>query len=467
MGRTALIRVTGVAHRWHRRILPHRPRQPAYACVTILLFDFGRAPPVEKALVAIGLSSIRCARGDAASRAMTGPGFLLLARVSARRWRDSLVWTRGADSRWRVRLTGGRSSESAWGFRFSSPRRRIAWSGALGSWRTGATFRFGRGGSADRMERGRAVYDHRVRSTPSGRRRMPTLSTPSIPGGRSVASRRGRSRIIRIGCFARPAPGRSFHLRSPDADLALLPRRRVIAIPAIDLEERLCGFARREREDRHGYPMDREAVARPRGERIHVVNLGARSTKGRENRGRTRSFEASSGRGRWRSATRRASRGCSTSGAAYVVLGTLALRDATAAKADLRAAAHRIYLGLDEGRLSAQGWTDEGRPWREVLASWRGLGARGVIATAVARDGALLGPDLAFLDEVRAVAGELRVVASGGIGTLADLTALRASGSPIFEGVILGKSLYENRFTLIQARAVLATSGRATSGLAE
>jgi len=74
--------------------------------------------------------------------------------------------------------------------------------------------------------------------------------------------------------------------------------------------------------------------------------------------------------------------------------------------------------------------------------------------TDVDRDGTLEGPDP---DEVRrigeAIAGAF--VYSGGVGSLEDLTALRALGLANLEGVISGKALYEGRFTLADAQQAL------------
>ena len=72
------------------------------------------------------------------------------------------------------------------------------------------------------------------------------------------------------------------------------------------------------------------------------------------------------------------------------------------------------------------------------------------------RDGMLEGPDL---EEVRAIAAALRdgwLLYSGGIGRLADLEALAHLGASGLAGVIVGKALYERRFTVAQAEAALS-----------
>jgi phosphoribosylanthranilate isomerase len=235
----------------------------------------------------------------------------------------------------------------------------------------------------------------------------------------------------------------------------------MIAIPAIDLARgRAVRLLRGEKtkETVYGDPLEfahrfREAGAK----RIHVVNLDG-AFEG------TATFEAIAaivrvgvpvevgGGVRDEAAVGHL---LEEIGAAYVVLGTLALRDLEATRRISARWPDRIYLGLDvrSGRARGAGWTDEGTPWQATLAAWRLLPVRGVIATAIERDGTLLGPDLDLLREVKREAGSLRVIASGGVGTLDDLRRLVAEGG--FEGVILGRSLYEGRFDLTEARAVL------------
>jgi phosphoribosylformimino-5-aminoimidazole carboxamide ribonucleotide (ProFAR) isomerase len=78
-----------------------------------------------------------------------------------------------------------------------------------------------------------------------------------------------------------------------------------------------------------------------------------------------------------------------------------------------------------------------------------------LVFTNVDRDGMLEGPDL---EEVRAVAraaGEGHVLYSGGIGRLADLEGLAALGEASLAGAIVGKALYERRFTVAQAQVAL------------
>lgn len=113
----------------------------------------------------------------------------------------------------------------------------------------------------------------------------------------------------------------------------------------------------------------------------------------------------------------------------------------------------RLVLGLDAkgGRPAIAGWeqtTDRQAVELASLVSDWPLAA--IVYTDIATDGTLEGPNL---EETRRMcaSGHVPVVASGGVGTLADLAALRTL--PV-QGAIVGKALYEGRFTIEQAIAV-------------
>jgi phosphoribosylformimino-5-aminoimidazole carboxamide ribotide isomerase len=151
-------------------------------------------------------------------------------------------------------------------------------------------------------------------------------------------------------------------------------------------------------------------------------------------------------------------RGALDAGAARIVLGTAALTDAHLLAEALREFRERVRVSVDvrEGRVSVSGWTEPtGRLPAEVIRELEATGVRGFVYTDADRDGMLEGPDT---DEVahlaRAAAGEL--VYSGGIGSLAHLSALRDLELPNLTGVICGKALYEGRFTVPEALEALA-----------
>jgi phosphoribosylformimino-5-aminoimidazole carboxamide ribotide isomerase len=148
-------------------------------------------------------------------------------------------------------------------------------------------------------------------------------------------------------------------------------------------------------------------------------------------------------------------------GAARVVLGTAALTDPQLlARAISELGAHRVAVAIDvrAGHASTAGWTqasDTTAP--QAVARMRQAGAERFVYTCVDRDGMLSGPDL---DGVRVVADALHgsgeLIYSGGIGELSDLEDLARSRAPGLAGVIVGKALYEHRFTVSEAQAALA-----------
>jgi phosphoribosylformimino-5-aminoimidazole carboxamide ribotide isomerase len=81
---------------------------------------------------------------------------------------------------------------------------------------------------------------------------------------------------------------------------------------------------------------------------------------------------------------------------------------------------------------------------------------RHLLYTDIGRDGTLGGPNLAALRRLAEAAPPLQIIASGGISSLDDLRRLRDLGVPTITGVIVGRALYEERFTVAEALAVLA-----------
>jgi phosphoribosylformimino-5-aminoimidazole carboxamide ribotide isomerase len=142
-------------------------------------------------------------------------------------------------------------------------------------------------------------------------------------------------------------------------------------------------------------------------------------------------------------------------GVERVILGTAAFADETLLGEALGHWPGKVLVSVDvrAGRVATDGWTEtiDGSV-EAAIAHLAHRGARDVVYTNVDRDGMLQGPDL---DEVAAVAGVVQgnMIYSGGIGALADLEALATIER--LDGVIVGKALYERRFTVAQARAAL------------
>jgi phosphoribosylformimino-5-aminoimidazole carboxamide ribotide isomerase len=149
-----------------------------------------------------------------------------------------------------------------------------------------------------------------------------------------------------------------------------------------------------------------------------------------------------------------------TRGVDRVVLGTAALEEPAFATRSARRWPGQVAVGLDYvtgddgvARALGHGWTeDTGPPLPELLAHWEGEPIAAVVATSIARDGMLGGPDLAGLGTLLHLT-TLPVVASGGVGSLEDLAALAAlsvDGRGL-SGAIVGKALVEGRFSLKEA----------------
>ncbi len=141
-----------------------------------------------------------------------------------------------------------------------------------------------------------------------------------------------------------------------------------------------------------------------------------------------------------------------------MILGTAALKDPRLLREAL--AAHgpeRVLVSVDTrgGLATSAGWTEtETRTAADVIETLLGDGVREIVHTDVDRDGMLEGPDL---DGFRELACSVRaqLIYSGGIGRLEDLEGLAALGLENLAGVIVGKALYERRFTVAQAKEAL------------
>jgi phosphoribosylformimino-5-aminoimidazole carboxamide ribotide isomerase len=148
-------------------------------------------------------------------------------------------------------------------------------------------------------------------------------------------------------------------------------------------------------------------------------------------------------------------------GVRRVVVGTAALADPAWVRRLAARHPDRVAVGLDaRGRdVAVHGWTEgTGRDLVDVARGFDGAGVAALVVTEIGRDGTLAGPDLGQLGDVLAATG-LDVVASGGVGTLADLRALAALdvGGRRLAGAIVGRALYEGAFALPDA--VAATAG--------
>ncbi len=144
-------------------------------------------------------------------------------------------------------------------------------------------------------------------------------------------------------------------------------------------------------------------------------------------------------------------------GAERAIIGTAAFRDvdfldACVAEFDARVA---VAVDVRDGFISTAGWTETSElPAVDAIERLQDRGVRKVVYTDADRDGMLEGPSL---DDVRAVAEAVRgtFIYSGGIGSLDHLRALAQLRQVNMSGVIVGKALYERRFTVAEAVAAV------------
>lgn len=147
-------------------------------------------------------------------------------------------------------------------------------------------------------------------------------------------------------------------------------------------------------------------------------------------------------------------------GASRAILGTAAFRDVDFLDEVVARYGERIVVSIDTrgGFVSTSGWTETTElPADAVIERMQDRGVRTFVFTNVDKDGLLGGPDL---DEVRQVAAVVRgrFMYSGGIGRREDLEALAALRQVNLSGVIVGKALYERRFTVAEGIAALAAA---------
>jgi phosphoribosylformimino-5-aminoimidazole carboxamide ribotide isomerase len=142
-------------------------------------------------------------------------------------------------------------------------------------------------------------------------------------------------------------------------------------------------------------------------------------------------------------------------GARYVILGTVALEQPEIVRQAVAEFGDSVVIGLDaRGReLAKRGWTEQSQIDLFDLADhMAGCGVQRIIYTDIARDGLLRGPNLELTRELARRSG-LRVTASGGVSSLEDIVNLCELESDGVDSVIVGKALYEGRFTLEEALA--------------
>ena len=143
-------------------------------------------------------------------------------------------------------------------------------------------------------------------------------------------------------------------------------------------------------------------------------------------------------------------------GASRIVIGTLAAESPSTLALLVERFGARIVVGIDarDGQVMTRGWETKGQidaveQARQIVS----LGVERIVYTDIARDGMLTGPNI---EQTCLIAREtgLKVTASGGISSLEDLQRLASVSECGVDSVIVGKALYEGRFTLNQALGI-------------
>jgi phosphoribosylformimino-5-aminoimidazole carboxamide ribotide isomerase len=146
------------------------------------------------------------------------------------------------------------------------------------------------------------------------------------------------------------------------------------------------------------------------------------------------------------------------SGVERVIFGTVSLKQPEVVQESVRRLGARVAVALDarDGKVAVRGWQEvsavDALELARQFAAW---GVARIQYTDVSRDGTLSGPNLEGTAEVARVSG-LRVTAAGGVSSLADLHRLTRLVKDGVDEAIVGKALYERRFTLEEALAVVA-----------
>ena len=140
-------------------------------------------------------------------------------------------------------------------------------------------------------------------------------------------------------------------------------------------------------------------------------------------------------------------------GARWVIFGTQACLDPGFLREAIAELGDSVIIGIDakDGFVATDGWTKViGRKAVSLAREVEACGGKTVIYTDIATDGALSGPNLAHIE---ALADEvsIQIIASGGVGSLKDLKFIKELGKPNVSGVIIGRAIYEKKFTIKEA----------------
>jgi len=141
-------------------------------------------------------------------------------------------------------------------------------------------------------------------------------------------------------------------------------------------------------------------------------------------------------------------------GVSRVILGTKAAQDKEFLKQAFERFKDKIIVSIDakNGEVQIQGWEKDHKKLNALTlaADLKELGFRELIYTDISKDGTLEGPNIPGLENLIKNTG-MNVIASGGISSLDDIKKLKLLENNGVTGIIIGKALYEGKFTLTEA----------------
>ncbi|MDC3118668.1 1-(5-phosphoribosyl)-5-[(5-phosphoribosylamino)methylideneamino]imidazole-4-carboxamide isomerase [Prochlorococcus sp. AH-716-K03] len=146
-------------------------------------------------------------------------------------------------------------------------------------------------------------------------------------------------------------------------------------------------------------------------------------------------------------------------GVEKVIMGTSAIENKELVKDLSSKYPKRIIIGIDakEGKVSTRGWLEQSDVLAtELVKEFSSLKIASFIVTDINTDGTLAGTNEVFIKEILEIT-DIPVIASGGIGTISDLLSLTKFEDSGLYGVIVGKALYENKFTISEGNKILSS----------
>ena len=144
-------------------------------------------------------------------------------------------------------------------------------------------------------------------------------------------------------------------------------------------------------------------------------------------------------------------------GVTRVILGSVAVRDPELVREACQKFPGQVVVGIDakNGEVAVEGWGIGGGIGAVELAKkMAAVGVEHIIFTDISRDGMLSGVNVEATAELAKASG-IKVIASGGVSSLADIKALQAHAADGIEGCIIGKAIYTGALDLKEALAVL------------